>query len=61
MRHSMQPVSGLGKGSPKTGPSRRRKRLMELIELVRNGKYSVPSEWVADAILTWPGRAGRRS
>lgn len=61
MRHIMQPTSDHTKGSRKTGLSRRRKRLLELIELVRSGKYSVPSEWVADAILTWPGRAGRRT
>lgn len=36
-------------------------RLAELAALIRAGAYNIPAEWVAEAILSWPGRAGRRN
>lgn len=38
----------------------RQTRLAELAALIRAGAYHIPAEWVAEAMLRWPGRAGRR-
>ena len=37
----------------------RRQRLEELAKLISEGRYHVPTEWVAESILRWRGRAGR--
>ncbi len=39
----------------------RAERLKELARQIAEGTYRIPAEWVAEAILTWRGRAGRRN
>lgn len=39
----------------------RQERLAELKEQVEAGTYRIPAEWVAESILRWRGRAGRRN
>ena len=39
----------------------RKERLMQLTQQVRAGTYRIPAEWVAESILRWRGRAGRRN
>ena len=39
----------------------RKERLAELTEQVKAGTYRIPAEWVAESILRWRGRAGRRN
>lgn len=39
----------------------RRQRIAELTEQVKAGTYRIPAEWVAESILRWRGRAGRRN
>jgi anti-sigma28 factor (negative regulator of flagellin synthesis) len=36
-------------------------RLQELAREIAEGTYRIPAEWVAEAILTWRGRSGRRN
>ena len=43
-----------------TLPSRA-ERLQELAKQIAEGTYRIPAEWVAEAILTWRGRSGRRN
>ena len=39
----------------------RAERLQELAREIREGTYRIPAGWVAEAILTWRGRSGRRN
>ncbi len=39
----------------------RGERLQELAREIAEGTYRIPAEWVAEAILTWRGRSGRRN
>lgn len=39
----------------------RAERLQELAREITEGTYRIPAEWVAEAILTWRGRSGRRN
>lgn len=42
-------------------PGSRSDRIRELTRQIKAGAYMVPAEWVAESILTWRGRAGRRN
>ncbi len=49
-------------GQPNQEPKEltaRQKRLAELSKLIAEDRYNIPSEWVAESILRWRGRAGR--
>lgn len=39
----------------------RRDRIQDLARQIAAGTYRIPAEWVAEAILTWRGRSGRRN
>lgn len=54
---------GMGmNGQPNKEPkpaTTRQERLAELSKLIAADKYNIPTEWVAESILRWRGRAGR--
>ena len=46
---------------PQTRPLSRKERIAELARDIKAGTYYIPAEWVAESILSWRGRAGRRN
>jgi anti-sigma28 factor (negative regulator of flagellin synthesis) len=42
-------------------PKSRRDRIQDLARQISAGTYRIPAEWVAESILTWRGRSGRRN
>jgi anti-sigma28 factor (negative regulator of flagellin synthesis) len=44
-----------------TRPANRKDRIQDLIRQISTGTYQIPAEWVAESILTWRGRSGRRN
>lgn len=49
------------KRPPRSKPLSRRERIAELARQIDDGTYYIPAEWVAESILSWRGRAGRRN
>lgn len=39
----------------------RQERIRDLTRQIAAGSYMIPAEWVAESILSWRGRAGRRN
>jgi anti-sigma28 factor (negative regulator of flagellin synthesis) len=39
----------------------RKDRIQDLARQIAAGTYLIPAEWVAESILTWRGRSGRRN
>ncbi len=39
----------------------RKERIRDLARQIAAGTYRIPAEWVAESILSWRGRAGRRN
>ena len=46
---------------PQTRPKGRTERIADLARQIDEGTYYIPAEWVAESILSWRGRAGRRN
>ncbi len=42
-------------------PKSRTDRIQDLVRQISSGSYLIPAEWVAESILTWRGRSGRRN
>ena len=46
---------------PRPRPISRQERIADLARQITDGTYYIPAEWVAESILSWRGRAGRRN
>lgn len=46
---------------PRSKPQSRKERIADLARQIDAGTYYIPAEWVAESILSWRGRAGRRN
>ena len=46
---------------PRQKPKSRQDRIADLARQIDEGTYYIPAEWVAESILSWRGRAGRRN
>jgi len=44
-----------------TRPIGRKERIADLARKISDGTYQIPAEWVAESILSWRGRSGRRN
>ena len=42
-------------------PVGRKERIADLMRQISDGTYQIPAEWVAESILSWRGRSGRRN
>jgi anti-sigma28 factor (negative regulator of flagellin synthesis) len=42
-------------------PKNRQDRIRDLARQIDAGTYRIPADWVAESILTWRGRSGRRN
>lgn len=42
-------------------PIGRKERIADLVRQISDGSYHIPAEWVAESILSWRGRSGRRN